>query len=625
MKPILINIGEMSDSREVYESKPNIFFAIFIYTVLGMLLVALTWMYFGRIDIVVKSEGMLRPNNQVATVINNYAGTLEKVNVTDGTAVKEGAVLYIIEHGDILTEQSFYKEQLSDAEKSLKLLEKYKKCIEDKTNYFQHIPEEEEYFIKYQNFQVNYDLLKHDYMYNSKERSLNLKAADEQLAALKRQLANTELLKKTVNKNANLFSAKDSDQEYYNLFVKYQNDLASITTKYDNARLEIDNSTTEEGMVNSLEYYQNTLNGLEQLQSSINNGKSTFEASDYYSLQYDEYVNKLESLTASHKQAKENYEINLELAGLAVTEWEVGQSKSSMEEAERAIDAYKSEYLANLTTKITEVNKNLQDLALSREHTISKDKLYEKNEKEREAELENYRLQYTVELDKTINTIKDNIKSLETNISSLELQGEKTLLLGDRKDTEANLLKYKNDEISTVLANIKTYSDKIDELKSNLDKLNSQMKEAIVKATKSGVVNSSVELVEGDTLSGGVQVLTIIPEEDSEYKANIYVNNKDIGKLKAGMKTKFNIYALPNTEYGYLTGTITSISKDLKVDSNSGSGYYLVEAKIDNKRLYDEQGREARLKAGMTCQAQMITENKRILVYVLNKIDMWIH
>ena len=70
MKPILININEMSDSREIYDSKPNIFFAIFIYAILALFVVAFFWMYFGRIDVVVKSEGMLRPNNPVATVMN---------------------------------------------------------------------------------------------------------------------------------------------------------------------------------------------------------------------------------------------------------------------------------------------------------------------------------------------------------------------------------------------------------------------------------------------------------------------------------------------------------------------------------------------------------------------------
>lgn len=129
--------------------------------------------------------------------------------------------------------------------------------------------------------------------------------------------------------------------------------------------------------------------------------------------------------------------------------------------------------------------------------------------------------------------------------------------------------------------------------------------------------------MEGDTLQGGVEVLSIIPENDSDYKVNIYVGNEDIGKLKNDMKVKFNVYAFPNSEYGYLMGTITSISNDLKVDQSSGSAYYLVEAILDKNKLYNSKGQKANLKAGMACQAQMITENKRILIYLLEKIDLW--
>ena len=49
---LLMNINEMSDSREVYDSKPSSIFAIFIYTILGIITVALIWTYFGRIDII---------------------------------------------------------------------------------------------------------------------------------------------------------------------------------------------------------------------------------------------------------------------------------------------------------------------------------------------------------------------------------------------------------------------------------------------------------------------------------------------------------------------------------------------------------------------------------------------
>ena len=186
-----------------------------------------------------------------------------------------------------------------------------------------------------------------------------------------------------------------------------------------------------------------------------------------------------------------------------------------------------------------------------------------------------------------------------------------------------NIAEYRNDELRTTINNINTLIDKKAEIEANIDKLNVQIDNAIVKATKSGVVNTKIELVEGDFLPAGTEVLTITPDDSTEYKANIYVSNSDIGKPKEGMEIKFNIYALPNSEYGYLTGNITKISKDIKVDSKNSVGYYLVEAKLDNNNLYNSKGEKAQLKAGMSCQAQIITENKKILFYVLEKMDLW--
>ncbi|HHV09333.1 MAG TPA: HlyD family efflux transporter periplasmic adaptor subunit [Clostridiales bacterium] len=622
MKPILVNINEISDSREVYESKPNIFFSIFIYTVLTLFIVALLWMYIGRIDVVVKSEGMLRPNDQVATIINSSSGTLEEVNVEDGIPVVQGDVLYIIEHGDLLTEQEYYMEQLADTQYKLTMLKKYKKSIEDGINHFTQEEGEGEYYLKYQAYELNYNLMKNDYSYSEKERILNLDSTLEQLAILNQKLSYSKQLKKAVASGKNVFANTGEQKEYYNLFLKYRNDYDSILTQYSNAKKDIDNSTTEQGLVDSLEYYQSVLEGMQQLKLSINEGSSVFREKSTYSLQYDEYVNKIADLTAAYEQAKENYEINNELKGLSVTEWEVQQSETAMEEAGRAVSTYQVNFLSALSSNITDMEKKIEETALAKDNTVSKDVLYRENEDERKAALDNYKLKYLVELDNTITTLEENISTLETNRDRLKLQGEKNLMM-DNGDEEAKLVEYRNSELRSTIASIDSYSDKAGELRTTLDKLNTQIDQAVVKATRTGIVNSNVELVKGDILSSGTEVLTIIPQDNNKFKVNIYVSNENIGKLRPGMEAKFNIYALPNREYGYMTGTITSISKDLKVDPSSGSGYYLVEASLGNKTLYDSKGNKGELKAGMSCQAQMITERKRILTYVLEKIDLW--
>ena len=51
-------------------------------------------------------------------------------------------------------------------------------------------------------------------------------------------------------------------------------------------------------------------------------------------------------------------------------------------------------------------------------------------------------------------------------------------------------------------------------------------------------------------------------------------------------------------------------------------GYYLVEASVDNKILFDYKGNEANIKVGMAGEAQVIVERKKILHYLLEKINL---
>lgn len=622
MKPIILNINEMSDSREVYDSKPNFFITLFIYLILGILLISIIWMYFGHIDVVVKSEGMIRPNNQVATVVNTYGGTIVEVNAVDGSNVSEGDILYIIEHEDLLTELDYYNNQLKEAEETLSGLHKYKESIEDGVNHLRNIPEEEEYYLKFRDYYINYNVLEKNSTYDEQERNLNFQSISEQLDIAGVKLNNIQRLKSSVNQHKNMFSNSGSSREYYNLFQKYLSDYDAIVNQYKNAKTEIDNSTTEEGLINTLDYYTNQLDGLKILYSSIVEEESLFGEVNSYSLQYEEYVNKLEELKTAHQQAKDNYDINKELEGIAVSEWEVGQSKIAMEDANRAVETYRTSLLGSITSNITEVTKKLDEIKLSKDNTMSKVELYKKNNKDLSASLENFRLKYIVELDTTIDSLTNNINNLELNKSSLELKDEKTYFV-EENNQHGSLAAFKISELRTTIDNINTYKNRIGDIETNIVKINTKINSAIVKATKAGVVNTNIEMVEGDTLASGVDVLTIIPENDSEYKVNIYVSNDNIGKLKEGMEVKFNVYALPNSEYGYLKGAVTKISKDLKVDSNNSSGYYLVEASLENKTLYDAKGETARLKMGMACQARMITESKRILTYVLEKVDLW--
>ena len=56
MKPIIVDMTDISDSVEVYESKPNPFMVYLIYILAALLITAVGWMWFSKMDIVVKSS-----------------------------------------------------------------------------------------------------------------------------------------------------------------------------------------------------------------------------------------------------------------------------------------------------------------------------------------------------------------------------------------------------------------------------------------------------------------------------------------------------------------------------------------------------------------------------------------
>jgi multidrug resistance efflux pump len=103
----------------------------------------------------------------VATVLNTYSGTLEKVFINDGSFVNEGDTLYIIEHDNLLAELDYYNEQLIDTDNTLNMLNKYKKSVEDGVNYFTEDPAQEEYFVKTKSYLINYKMAKNDLDYNT--------------------------------------------------------------------------------------------------------------------------------------------------------------------------------------------------------------------------------------------------------------------------------------------------------------------------------------------------------------------------------------------------------------------------------------------------------------------------
>ena len=122
-------------------------------------------------------------------------------------------------------------------------------------------------------------------------------------------------------------------------------------------------------------------------------------------------------------------------------------------------------------------------------------------------------------------------------------------------------------------------------------------------------------------MPSGIEVLRIIPEDGDRYKVEIMVQNKDISQLKIGQELKYRFLALPYKEYGTLEGEIKKISEDAVVNQGEANMAYRVEATIIGTELYDKNGKVTRVKPGMLCEVRVVVRQKKILYYVLEKLN----
>ncbi|MBZ9621685.1 HlyD family efflux transporter periplasmic adaptor subunit [Clostridium sp. FP2] len=384
MKSEVHNLKDITDSKEVLEAKPHPFTSMLIYILITLLVTAIVWSYFGEVDIVIKSNGVVRPNENVSKIINKIYGKVESINMHEGQNVKKGDILYTIEYTNLtLEEKTFFDE--------------FKKVTKENSN--------------------------------------------------------LSKLKESIGNNKNYFDNNNEDEkDYYNKYLKYY---------LDNEKLKLENKQSQ---------------------------------------------------------------IRLE------------QTKNEKSIIQKKLDI--------------QVNNTEQEI---------------------------FKIQMS---------------------------------------------KYKIDTLVDIDENIKINKTKIQELEKNIKAININIDDCIVKSPMDGVVSIIKDVTVQELLQSGIEIATINPNNTNNYKIQLYLANKDIADIKVGDKLKYHFQALPYEEYGELTGTLTKISVDAKVDEQSGNSYYVAESYVENKTLYSYKGKKSKLKLGMSCEAQIITKRKKILYYLLEKINL---
>lgn len=214
-------------------------------------------------------------------------------------------------------------------------------------------------------------------------------------------------------------------------------------------------------------------------------------------------------------------------------------------------------------------------------------------------------------------------ESLQLEEEKLRDQYESLLQQSDsiRQKSTIELKKFKLDRIVQIEAAIEEKEKSIQSLRDQVNQLELAIDKQSIQAPISGMVHMVKEINKGDIVQPGEPLFSIIPVNESMYKMSIAVPNHEIGQIAVGQKVDMNFHAFPKQSFGSLIGTVNSISTDSIVQQD-GRSYYTVEASITNQPLVNRKGESGEIRVGMTAEAYVITDSKKIIHYLLEKINL---
>lgn len=550
MKPIIVNMKDISDSTEVYDSKPNRFLIYTIYLILTILVVAILWVIFSKIDIVVKSNGMFKGSNAVYEISCGVTGSVKESHIEDGQYVKEGDIIYILTIEELSDTILRYQNDLEKAKKRIEILSAYEKSLEGDQNALDTL-KDNPYYNEFVNIKdllnANLDLNASDTLGQTDLYQGNINSISGTIAKYREKIEKLGAVKQCIIARNNTFDTGETN--YYSMVNSYIASYHYTVTQYDN----------------KINVYQRQIDA------------------------YDVQINNAESEAA-----------NVELP---VDETDTVSGSNIEPES-----VWQTTLSANSAVNI-ETLKNERESLISAKESLKGEKAQA---------LTNLEAQQISTIEQQIEAHNETISSLESNLTSVELQ------LGaingvDKESKEAIAILTEKGNIAT---EILSYEEKVKECETYLKSYDIQNDNCIIKANTSGYFHIKEKIKAGSFVQEGTAIGTIYPETESKYYAEIYVENSDIAKIKEGQEVKFEIGAYPSSEYGYFEGTVENIAKDISVDQSTGYAYYLVKVKCGNMTLKGKDGEEATLINGMGCQAKIIIDEKTVLHYLLEKIDL---
>lgn len=134
-KKSIKNISDLKDSQLLYEKEVPPFGYIVISMIAILLIVVTIWSIKTPKTYVIKSQGMVESTNK-NYIMSAYTGEIKQMNISEGSFVEEGDVLFTVKSTDLDLQEEQISGQIDVYSENISQLKKLEQSIMDGKNYF---------------------------------------------------------------------------------------------------------------------------------------------------------------------------------------------------------------------------------------------------------------------------------------------------------------------------------------------------------------------------------------------------------------------------------------------------------------------------------------------------------
>jgi HlyD family secretion protein len=205
--------------------------------------------------------------------------------------------------------------------------------------------------------------------------------------------------------------------------------------------------------------------------------------------------------------------------------------------------------------------------------------------------------------------------------------------------SESRLMQIRSDSRRQLHAERHDVEAQLEKLTQEIGKQAHRQELLELKAPQAGVVKDLATHTVGTVVQPGTVLLTVVPDAE-RLKAEVWIDNQDIGFVRAGQVVKLKLAAFPFQRYGLVEGTVEQIGADAS-DATSSSPSNAIDRRAGREsaatplaykalvavrsKVIEYGGERLPLTAGMQTNAEILLGRRTVLEYLLSPVRQAFH